>query len=566
MGLTPVGEGREQPSGDNLVTGGDSLGVTTQMRVQVAFLVGGCSVGIMGAVLPHADAFMADALIVFNLALIASGGIFWWLAPRMTTTLVRLTPAVGTLTVSGGVLLSRDPTSAYALLYLIPAIYAYYFLRPGDAVWHILFSIANYAAVILILGVGSGVTTGSVAQHFVITVGNLIVVGAMLAYLRRRVAGLMDEVISSTRTDLTTGLLNARGLDEVLDAELERARMGAHRTVLLDVKLTGLRQARVASGGEAANRIIDGLGQLLDDSTRRVDTVAKIGADEFAVLVPETNEHTGFLLAEQILARLRRHFRADDLHLSAAIGVASFPKHGAQAEALMRAAGAAAEAAQALGGGRAVVYSSEIDEIAGLHPAQGLSERRAHLSTVLSLAEVLDLRDPRTASHSQAVARLCELIGTDMELPAARVQRLRLAGLLHDIGKVGVPDTILGKPGPLSPAEWDQVRHHPEMAARVLSARELTDIREWILARHEQPDGHGYPRGISGEAIPIESRILAVAESYDAMTNERPYRPAMSRAEAIAELGRYAGSQFDGSVVDSLVRVLDRAGAGVAGA
>ena len=102
-----------------------------------------------------------------------------------------------------------------------------------------------------------------------------------------------------------------------------------------------------------------------------------------------------------------------------------------------------------------------------------------------------------------------------------------------------------------------QVRQHPELAARILGARELTDIREWVLARHEQPDGHGYPRGISGDAIPLEARILAVAESYDAMTSERPYRPAMSSEDAIAELGRYAGSQFDGAVVDAMVRVLN---------
>ena len=133
--------------------------------------------------------------------------------------------------------------------------------------------------------------------------------------------------------------------------------------------------------------------------------------------------------------------------------------------------------------------------------------------------------------------------------------------MLHDIGKVGIPDSILDKPGPLSPAEWDQVRRHPEMAARILGARELADIREWVLTRHEQPDGHGYPRGLSGDAIPLEARILAVAESFDAMTSERPYRPARSREEAIAELGRYAGSQFDGAVVDALVRVLDSADA-----
>ena len=157
-------------------------------------------------------------------------------------------------------------------------------------------------------------------------------------------------------------------------------------------------------------------------------------------------------------------------------------------------------------------------------------EGRVQLGTVLSLAEVLDLRDERNANHSTDRRRLLrDDRPRDGPARSSGSRRLRLAGLLHDIGKVGIADSILDKPGPLSPSEWDQVRRHPEMAARILAARELTDIREWVLARHEQPDGHGYPRGQSAAIdIPLESRILAVAESYDAMTSERPYRAAKS--------------------------------------
>ncbi len=529
-------------------------------RAQALFMAAGSLVGILGVILPHPDTFLVPQLLALNSASILLAGAYWALAPRIPESVVRVTPAIGTLAVSAAVVFSRDPTSAYALLYLFPGIYAYYFLRPRDAFWHILFAIFNYAAVIPLVGAMSSaeVSGGSLVHHFVITIGNLIVVGVMLVFLRGRVEGLMREIVESARTDLLTKLLNARGLEEVIAAELERARMGAHRVTLLIVSIGGFRELRARLGQERADNQMRAIAQLLDESTRRIDAVARTGPAEFSVLLPETDESTGFLLAEQLLARFRRSYREKELPLATSVGVATFPKHAATVEGLTQAAGAANEAARVLGSDRAVVYSVELEDVLITDPSRQLTERRTHLSTVLSLAEVLDLRDARTAAHSLAVSRYCELIGRDLGLPEARVERLRLAGMLHDIGKIGIPEAILEKPGPLSPSEWDQVRRHPELAARILGASELTDIREWILAQHEQPDGHGYPRGLSGDSIPLESRIIAVAQAYDAMTNDRPYRAARTQAEAIAELGRYAGSQFDGAVVDSLVRVLEK--------
>lgn len=535
--------------------------VTLMVRVQAAFLFCGAVVGVLGVILPHPDSFMTRELVALNAVAWITAATSWVLAPRVSPAALRWMPAAGTVLITVSVIFSRDPTSAYALLYLFPCVYVYYFLTRLDAAFHIAFAALNYIVAIVVINNltdAPAVPGGSVVHHLVITVGSLVVVGAMLVYLRRRVERLMTEIIESARTDLSTGLLNSRGLSERLGLELERARMGAHRVGLLTLQVGGIMDVRSRRGERAADSVIREIGQLLDDSTRRIDSVARTGATEFSVALPETDESTAFLLAEQILARFRRAYREWELPLSSSIGIAAFPKHAASAEALTQSADAACEAAKALGGDRAVVYSVELEDIVAGDPSRSLTERRTHLSTVLNLAEVLDLRDARTAAHSLAVARYCELIGREMGLPEQRVQRLRLAGMVHDIGKVGIADAILEKPGPLSPAEWDQVRRHPEMAARILGARELTDIREWVLTRHEQLDGHGYPRGLSGDAIPLEARILAVAESYDAITSERPYRPARTREEAIAELGRYSGSQFDGAVVDALVRVLEQ--------
>jgi HD-GYP domain-containing protein (c-di-GMP phosphodiesterase class II) len=133
-----------------------------------------------------------------------------------------------------------------------------------------------------------------------------------------------------------------------------------------------------------------------------------------------------------------------------------------------------------------------------------------------------------------------------------------LAGLLHDIGKIGVPDSILSKPGPLTADEWAQVRAHPEIGANLLTAPGLADVRAWILAHHERPDGTGYPFGLRGDAIPLEARILAVADAFEAIQADRSYRPGRPQAEAIAELRRCSGSQFDPEVVEALVPVVAR--------
>ena len=137
------------------------------------------------------------------------------------------------------------------------------------------------------------------------------------------------------------------------------------------------------------------------------------------------------------------------------------------------------------------------------------------------------------------------------------IERVRLAGVLHDIGKIGISDSVLTKPGPLDADEWQEMYTHPEIGARLLSRPEFDDLRAWILAHHERPDGLGYPDGLSGDAIPFEARILAVADAYEAMIAERVYRPALGEQGARDELEAGAGSQFDATVVSAFLKALD---------
>lgn len=531
--------------------------VAPLIRVGSYVTLAGAGLGLLGVLLPHPASFDVVALVTVQAVMVVWALAFMAYAERLPMWTVELAPAFGVLQATLGVIFSGDPLSAYAFFYLWPCLYAFYFLsRLNSAITVGLVGVC-YGAAMLLMEPPAGATSGDLTHQFVLTVGSLAVAGLMITTLRGRVNRLWTSLSAAARTDMLTGFLNGHGLDEILATEIERAKPEARRVGLLTVRIGGIGKLNRQFGHAAGDDAIREIGHLLDESTRRIDKVGRVGAGEFAVVLPETDEHTGYLLAEQVLARIRRTYRERSAIVNASIGVASYPKHAATAEELMAASNSAAVVGDTLGSDRAVVYSPDIE--GAISGEAGPKEGRVNLTTVLSLAEVLDLRDSRNATHSMAVARYAELLGQEMGLPDQRVHRLRLAGMLHDIGKVGLADSILDKPGPLSPSEWDEVRRHPEMAARILGAKELTDIREWVLARHEQPDGHGYPQGLSGEEIPLESRILAVAEAYDSMTSERPYRAAKSHEDAIAELGRYAGSQFDGAVVDALLRVLKTA-------
>ena len=169
------------------------------------------------------------------------------------------------------------------------------------------------------------------------------------------------------------------------------------------------------------------------------------------------------------------------------------------------------------------------------------------------LAETLDLRDAGTSRHSLTVGGFARDIAKALGLPSERVERIRAAGVLHDLGKLGIADAILHKPGPLDEDEWREMKRHPEIGARILDHSGLADIASWVRAHHERIDGRGYPLGLAGAEIPLEARILAVADAYEAMTADRPYRDGMPAAEADAELRRSAGSQFDELIVDAFL-------------
>jgi diguanylate cyclase (GGDEF)-like protein len=198
-----------------------------------------------------------------------------------------------------------------------------------------------------------------------------------------------------------------------------------------------------------------------------------------------------------------------------------------------------------------------LDQIQQHGATRGEESEELRLAAVMLLAEALDLRDPSTALHSRTVGLLARRTAIELGLSEVRVERVRAAGVLHDLGKLGISDAILHKPGALDDAEWREIRRHPEVGARILEHAGMRDIAAWVRAHHERLDGTGYPAGVSAEAISLEAQILSVADAYEAMIADRPYRAGMPADSARRELLRCAGGQFDPVVVAAFLRALD---------
>ncbi|HEX8744852.1 MAG TPA: diguanylate cyclase [Thermoleophilaceae bacterium] len=460
----------------------------------------------------------------------------------------------GTVLVEWAVYSSSETTSPYAMFYFWIAIYAFYFLSRARALLQMGGIALAYSATLV---VRDDLATTPVL-HWAVVTSTLVVAGALIGVQRNHVDRLIARLSDAARTDSLTSLLNRRGFEELYETELERARRSGRPLSVIVGDLDAFKAVNDRFGHAAGDRALERLSEILQTVKRRIDTAARVGGEEFAVIAPDTDHHAAYILAERMRREVRDAFASEPFHLTISLGIATFPRHGATAESLIGGADEALYAAKKLGRDRTVVYNPELADSLLAATGQPTPRSERHSTTVLALAEVIDIRDQGTAAHSETVGRYAGAIARELGLGSDLVERVRFGGIVHDVGKIGIPDSVLRKPGWLSEEDWREMRRHPEIGARILRGANLDDIGEWVLAHHERPDGKGYPQGLSGGDIPLEARILAVADAYEAMTSDRVYRPALTSQVAREELLRCAGSQFDGRVVDAFLTVLDR--------
>jgi diguanylate cyclase (GGDEF)-like protein/PAS domain S-box-containing protein len=332
--------------------------------------------------------------------------------------------------------------------------------------------------------------------------------------------------------DQLTGLYNRLFFETEL-GRLEGSREYPVSIISLDVD--GLKLVNDTIGHDAGDRLLVACANILKNNIRTSEIAARIGGDEFAVLLPRTAQDE----AQVVVDRLRSaasQTPADDVGLPVAfsIGVATTSETADRLELVMQRADSQ-------------MYREKL--------CRNSSIRNQIVDSLLAaLAE----RDYIADGHASRMEFHCGAMGNLVGLTPAQINDLRLVARIHDLGKVGIPDRILFKPGPLDEDEWKIMRQHPEKGYRIASSsHELAGVADLILKHHERFDGAGYPLGISGEDIPIECRILSIVDAYDAMVSERPYSSPRTTEEALAEIIRCAGSQFDPILVRHFVQLID---------
>jgi diguanylate cyclase (GGDEF)-like protein len=378
---------------------------------------------------------------------------------------------------------------------------------------------------------------------------SLALVGPLLAialYQRSTFAAL--KAMRLALTDPLTGLGNHRHFHERLQREITDAEHEGRALSLCLVDIDDFKHVNDRYGHPVGDRL---LGQVAS-RLRQGGESFRLGGDEFAVLLPGLDANEAVAVARSIVERVSAAQIDQVGPVTVSAGVATFPVQGVGRDELIRLADSALYRAKEDGKNRARTYEATLVELKQLRVLADGHDRVARYRAAASLARSVDARDAYAGGHSERVGELAARIASRLGLDDAEVELTRLAASLHDLGKLAIPEEILQKPGALNESERLVLQRHPQIGHRMLENLGVGPVADWVLHHHERWDGNGYPNRLRGEEIPLGARIVFVADAYDAMTSERVYGRSLSPVEALDELERCAGSQFDAAVVEAL--------------
>jgi len=294
--------------------------------------------------------------------------------------------------------------------------------------------------------------------------------------------------------------------------------------------VNGLKLTNDVYGHKIGDKILQEIAEIIKVSCRPQDTIARWGGDEFIIIMPNTNSEE----TQKIINNIRNLCANAKVHsTSVSISLGYYIKKNIDED-------------------MDIIFKNADDYMYKQKLIETSSMRGKTINTLL---HTLYEKNPREEAHSRRVSDICVTIGTAMGLSKTDINKLKVIGLIHDIGKIAINEDILSKPSKLTDIEFEEIKRHPEIGYRILSStNELTELSEHILKHHEKLDGSGYPNGIKAKDIPLMTRILSVADAYDAMTSTRVYQNALHQETAIAELKKHSGTQFDENVVNIFIK------------
>lgn len=505
--------------------------------------------------------------MVFVCILSLIGGNAWTRQPLMRIAYNTATLALAIA--SGGLLLATLPGTAHlaelvgsvclaALAYGLPTLFlvsAALSLSEGKRYLPTLTRIFRWSVLPFLFGVSASLTAIVLWQRDpLLTFALAGPLAAIDLYERQRHKA--RSAMQLAATDPLTGLGNPRRFHERLQETLDQAESSNIPIALCYFDLDNLKLVNDEYGHPAGDRVLVAVASRL----RHGGEAFRLGGDEFAVILTGRSSAEALEVASAILARVAS-LRVDDLpQLTMSCGIAAFPSEGVNRGELPRLADSALYWAKDHGKNRVRVYhpdalSAHALERLGANPS--LNDR---LRAAVSLADAVDARDANAGAHSRRVGELAALIGTRLDVDSEQIELLRLAGHLHDVGKLAIPEELLRKEDPLSGAELVVLQRHPEIGFQMIESLGLGPVADWVRYHHERWDGKGYPKGLAEEKIPLGARIIFAADAWDAMTSDCTYRRALSTEQALEEIEELAGSQFDPEIVQALTEALELSG------
>jgi diguanylate cyclase (GGDEF)-like protein len=368
---------------------------------------------------------------------------------------------------------------------------------------------------------------------------------------------LYAQAEQRARIDELTGLWNRRHLMERIQVEIGRHSRygGTFSVVILD--LDSFKAFNDTYGHLEGDRLLKQLGIVLKSAVRDADEAFRYGGDEFAILLPQTSIKDAHEVAERVRHRINSEVKTGSAAMTASLGLASWPVDGIAISEIISAADKALYYAKQRGGNQSQAVLEILPPLAEPPARLEFQQDKGAFSIIHALAAAVDAKDHYAHDHSQRVKDYAIALSRNLNLEPADIARLSICALLHDIGKLGISDEILNKASKLSAEEWEMIKSHPQMGADIVGhIPQLSACMPGILYHHENYDGSGYLLGLKANAIPLDARILRVVDAFAAMTSARPYRDALSQEEALEELKKGAGKQFDTALVEAFINII----------